>query len=70
MNRLLNATYEPMAPPPDSPSGPAQAPGREGEITTVVVSNDGIRWYAAIGVDTKTARHPSARERPWELTWA
>ena len=30
----------------------------EGEITTVVVSNDGIRWYAAIGVDTKTAPPP------------
>ena len=24
----------------------------EGEATTVVVSNDGIRWYAAIGMDT------------------
>ena len=33
----------------------------EGEITTVVVSNDGIRWYAAIGVDTKTAP-PSKRQ--------
>ena len=30
----------------------------EGEITTVVVSNNGIRWYAAIGVDTKTAPPP------------
>ena len=26
-----------------------------GEITTVVVSNDGIRWYVSIGVDTRTA---------------
>ena len=30
----------------------------EGEITTVVVSNDGIRWYAAIGVDTKSVPPP------------
>ncbi|MCY4580915.1 MAG: hypothetical protein OXD31_17955 [Chloroflexi bacterium] len=30
----------------------------EGEITTVVVSNDGIRWYAAIGADTRTAPLP------------
>ena len=42
----------------------------EGEITTVVVNNDGIRWYAAIGVDTKTAPPPKRQGRPWELTWA
>ena len=30
----------------------------KGEITTVVVSNDGSRWYAAIGVDTKTVPPP------------
>ena len=29
-----------------------------GEITTVVVSNDGIRWYASIGVDTRTTPPP------------
>ena len=30
----------------------------DGENTTVVVSNDGSRWYAAIGVDTRTAPPP------------
>ena len=29
-----------------------------GEITTVVVSNDGIRWYVSIGVDTGTTAPP------------
>ena len=29
-----------------------------GEITTVVVSNDGIRWYVSIGVDTGVVAPP------------
>ena len=29
-----------------------------GDITTVVVSNDGIRWYVSIGVDTGTTPPP------------
>ena len=29
-----------------------------GEITTAVVSNDGVRWYASIGVDTGTTTPP------------
>ena len=29
-----------------------------GEVTTVVVSNDGIRWYVSIGVDTGTTPPP------------
>ncbi len=30
----------------------------EGELTTVVVSNDGIRWYVSIGVDTGVVAPP------------
>ena len=41
-----------------------------GDITTVVVSNDGIGWYVSIGVDTGTTPPPKGPENRWASTWA